>query len=119
MKNVFITIPAFREHRNIVLLCEKILNLANRKSSMLMIYNEGMPRVRVSDGQHIYPMICFRCKTITEFADDPDNFSGKAIEGVEYFKTKKITKKEKLQALKYAKMQNWKLFIDKLNKLKI
>ena len=24
MKNVFITIPAFREHRNIVLLCEKI-----------------------------------------------------------------------------------------------
>ena len=24
MKNVFITIPAFREHRNIVQLCEKI-----------------------------------------------------------------------------------------------
>ena len=24
MKNVFITIPAFREHGNIVLLCEKI-----------------------------------------------------------------------------------------------
>ena len=74
MKNVFITIPAFREHRNIVLLCEKILNLANRKSSMLMIYNEGMLRVRVSDGQHIYPMICFRCKTITEFADDQPTF---------------------------------------------
>ena len=97
---------------------EKILNLNNRKSSMIMMYNQGMPRVRTSDGQHIYPMICFRCKTITEFANDDGNVSGKAIEGIEYFKTKKITKKEKLKALKEAKMQNLKFFVEKLNKLK-
>ena len=43
-----------------------------------MIYNEGKPKIRDSDGLHIYPMICFKCKTMTEWASDPENQSGKA-----------------------------------------
>ena len=63
-------------------------------------------------------MICFNCKTMSEYASDPNNQSGKAIEGIEYFKTKKISQKEKSEALNYAKSLNNKILIDKIKKLK-
>ena len=64
-----------------------------------------------------YPMICFNCKTMSEYASDIDSQSGKAIEGIEYFKTKKISQKEKSEALNYAKSLNNKILIDKIKKL--
>ena len=54
-----------------------------------------VPRVREKDGLHIYPLYCLKCNYITEWAADPNNNSGKAIGGVEYFKTFKINKKFK------------------------
>ena len=48
-------------------------------------------------------MICFKCKSLTEFAADPNNASGRALDGVEYFKTKKISEKNIMDALDYAK----------------
>ena len=54
-----------------------------------------IPRVREKDGLHIYPLYCLKCNYITEWAADPNNNSGKAIGGVEYFKTFKINKKFK------------------------
>tara|TARA_B100001013_G_C24549931_1_gene418235 strand:+ start:242 stop:832 length:591 start_codon:yes stop_codon:yes gene_type:complete len=113
----------WKEANKKILICpqcnkpEKILNFPKRKNATLMIYNEGKPKIRSSDGLHIYPMICFKCKTVTEFAPDTENISGEAIEGFLYFNTKKITKKDKLQALKQAKMQNWNLLVEKINKL--
>ena len=47
------------------------------------------------DGLDIYPLYCLKCNYITEWAADPNNISGKAIDGVEYFKTFKINKKFK------------------------
>ena len=32
----------------------------------------------ISDGLNIYPMLCFICKSITEYAADPQNESGHA-----------------------------------------
>ena len=54
-----------------------------------------VPRVREKDGLNIYPLHCLKCDHITEWASDPNNASGKAIDGVEYFKTFKINKKYK------------------------
>ena len=64
---------------------EKLFNLAKKKNSQLMIYNENKPRIRAKDGLHIFPMICFNCKTFYEFASDPNDSSGKSINGSEYF----------------------------------
>ena len=97
---------------------EELFNLAKRKDATLMIYNEGKPRVRASDGLHVFPLICFKCKTMTEWASDPENQSGKAIDGVEYFETKKISKEDKSQALEYANEQNQEIVINKLKTLK-
>ena len=52
-------------------------------------------RVREKDGLNIYPLHCLKCDHITEWASDPNNDSGKAVDGVEYFKTFKINKKFK------------------------
>ena len=54
-----------------------------------------VPRVREKDGLNIYPLHCLKCDYITEWASDPNNDSGKAVDGVEYFKTFKINKKFK------------------------
>jgi hypothetical protein len=96
---------------------EKMLNLFKKKDPQLMIYNEGKHRVRPSDGLHIYPMICFNCKTMTEYSSDIENHSGNAIEGIEYFKTKKVGKKEFNEALNYAKSINNNILIRKIKNL--
>lgn len=96
---------------------EKVFNLAKRKSLQLMIYNENKPRIRAKDGLHIFPMICFNCKTFSEFASDPNDSSGKSINGIEYFKFRKLNKKHISEALSYAKKTNNKILIEKLDKL--
>ena len=96
---------------------EKLYNLTKRKSSQIMIYNEGSPRVRAKYGLHIYPMICFNCKTFSEYASDPYNASGNSINGVEYFKSIKLNKKHISEALRYAKNLNNQILIQKINKL--
>ena len=65
-----------------------------------------IPKVRASDGLDIFPLYCLKCKYITEWAADPFNNSGKAVDGVEYFRTFKINK-------------NYKMFFDLLEKNKI
>lgn len=96
---------------------EKLLNLAKRKNSQIMIYNENKPRIRAKDGLHIYPMVCFNCKTFSEFSSDPNDSSGKSINGIEYFKSTKLSKKHISEALSYAKKVDNKVQIQKLKKL--
>lgn len=85
---------------------EDLFNLLHRESATVIIYNEGKPRVRPEDGLHIYPLICFKCKKVTEFASDPMNQSGKAIDGVEYFSSRKINETDKQDAIDYAQKMN-------------
>lgn len=109
--------------KNQVIMCpkckveEKLFNLAKRKNSQLMIYNENKPRIRANDGLHIFPMICFNCKTFSEFASDPNDSSGKSINGIEYFKSQKLNKKHISKALIYANKVNNKIQIQKLKTL--
>ncbi len=42
----------------------------------------------------IFTMMCFACNHISNFAADPTNQSGKAIEGIEYFETFKYDSME-------------------------
>ena len=96
---------------------EKLFNLAKRKNSQLMIYNENKPRIRAKDGLHIFPMICFNCKTFSEFASDPNDSSGKSINGIEYFKSQKLNIKHISEALIYVNKMNNKIQIKKLKTL--
>ena len=64
-------------------------------SAITKILIAQVPRVREKDGLNIYPLYCLKCNYITEWAADPNDVSGKAIDGVEYFKTFKINKKFK------------------------
>ena len=117
---------SYYEDKNVILIQKyehgkhiesETFNLTKRKSSQIMSYNEGSPRVRAKDGLHIYPMICFNCKTFSEYASDPYNASGNSINGIEYFKSIKLNKKHISEALKYAKSLNNKILIQKINKL--
>jgi hypothetical protein len=94
---------------------ENLFNLNNREDATIMIYREGKPKIRDKDGLHIYSLICFKCNTITEWGADPLNESGKAVKGVEYIKTKKISKKDKIEAINYAEENNHNHLINKLN----
>ena len=77
--------------------CEHKETLENiNQSSTTKILIAQIPRIREKDGLNIFPLYCLKCNFITEWAADPNNNSGKAIEGVEYFKTFKMNKKYKL-----------------------
>jgi hypothetical protein len=97
---------------------EELFNLFNREDSTLFLYNQHNPRVRAEDGLHIFPIICFKCEQVTEFASDPMNESGKALDGVEYFSQRKITKKDKNDASEYAKQIN-SCLLKKINSIKV
>ena len=76
--------------------CEHKETLENiNQSATTKILIAQVPRIRGKDGLNIYPLYCLKCNFITEWAADPYNNSGKAIEGVEYFKTFKMNKKYK------------------------
>jgi len=96
---------------------EKMFNLVNRKNINLFIYNEGNPRIREADGLHIYPMICFKCSKVIEFAADPLKQSKNSTENIEYFKPKEISQKNKKEALKYAKLVKNEYLITKIKNL--
>jgi len=64
-------------------------------SNVTKILIAPYPRERKKDGLHIYPLYCLKCNYITEWATDSQNISSNAIDGIEYFKTFKITKKYK------------------------
>ena len=81
---------------------ENAYELNIREEATLAMYNEFNPRVRVSDGLNIYPLYCFVCKSVTEWASDPLNNSNKAFKGVEYFETRKSNKKDLKQITTYA-----------------
>ena len=72
---------------------ETLENINYSATSKILIAQ--VPRVRKKDGLDIYPLYCLKCNFITEWAADPNNISGKAVQGVEYFKTFKINKKYK------------------------
>ena len=76
--------------------CEHKETLENiNQSATTKILIAQIPRIREKDGLNIFPLYCLKCNFITEWAADPNNNSGKAIEGVEYFKTFKMNKKYK------------------------
>ena len=56
---------------------------------------------------------------ITEYAADPQNQSGHAVGGYEYFGTKKITKKDYKNAYDYAEQNNHLHILSKLKKIKV
>lgn len=72
---------------------ETLENINQSATTKILIAQ--VPRIREKDGLNIYPLLCLKCNFITEWASDPYNYSGNAIEGVEYFKTFKIKKKYK------------------------
>ena len=72
---------------------ETLENINLSKTTKILIAQ--VPRVREKDSLNIYPLYCLKCNFITEWAADPYNYSGKAINGVEHFKTFKINKKLK------------------------
>ncbi len=65
------------------------------QSATTKILIAQIPKIREKDRLNIFPLYCLKCNFITEWAADPNNNSGKAIEGVEYFKTFKMNKKYK------------------------
>ena len=94
-----------------------MFDLNKDKKATIFIYKEGKPRIRRSDGLEIYPLICFKCKNLTEWASDTHNYSGNATCGFEYFKTKKVTKKDINEALDDAKKIRSDIATKKLNKI--
>ena len=52
---------------------EETLDMHERENCTLMIYKRNFPDVRSSDGFEVYPVICFKCKNVTEIAIDPAN----------------------------------------------
>ena len=91
-----------------------LLNLNLDTSSTIYVYGEHIFRTRKSDGLNIYPFLCLKCKTITEYASDPQNQSGHSVCGHEYFDTKKITKKDIDDVLSFATIHQHQHIIDKL-----
>ncbi len=96
-----------------------MFNLNNNPHSTLFIYNEDKPEVRKKDGLNIFPMICFECKKVIKWAADSENYSGNATYGFEYFKSKKITKKDLNEAIDTAIKNNNEASLKKLKKLKL
>ena len=97
---------------------EDLFNLLHREDATLVMYNENKPRVRAEDGLHIFPLVCFECEHVTEFASDPTNQSGKAVDGVEYFSPRKITKADKDDAAEYARKMN-SCLLKRINSIKV
>ena len=87
-----------------------------RKDSQ--IFMAQIPRIRQSDGLEIYPSICFKCMSVTEFAADPTNESGKAIDGIEFFESSKCTEIMLKEMKNYALQNNLTNAIEKLNNVK-
>ena len=103
-----------------LLMCPKcqipneMFNLNNNKQATIFTYEKT--RVRNSDGLVIYPLICFKCRTLTEWASDSMNISGNSTYGFEYFKTKKASKKNINDALDCAKKFGHMMAAKKLKK---
>ena len=79
---------------------EDLQDINIRGESLICIAQK--PRKR-RDGLDIFPLLCFGCNFVSEFASDPTNISGKAVDGVEYFETFKLTERYKKIFLAYAK----------------
>ena len=92
-------------------------NLNNESKSSLFTYDKI--KIREKDGLHIYSLICFNCKKLTEYASDPLNSSGHAVMGIEYFKTSKISKKNLKDAIEYAKNTSCNSALKKLKRIKL
>tara|TARA_B100001057_G_scaffold232888_1_gene233067 strand:- start:530 stop:1051 length:522 start_codon:yes stop_codon:yes gene_type:complete len=99
---------------------EKVYEINIRKEATLAMYNEFNPKVRISDGLNIYPLYCFVCKSVTEWASDPFNNSNKAFKGIEYFETRKSNKKDLKEINAYADTFDLQILKDKVkNKIKM
>tara|TARA_B100001057_G_C22403977_1_gene777003 strand:+ start:26 stop:352 length:327 start_codon:yes stop_codon:yes gene_type:complete len=83
---------------------ENLENLNNREDAKL--YMAELPKTRSSDGLEIYPLICFECELVTDFAADPHNSSGNAKDGFEFFSSYKIDEDLKRKIADYALQNN-------------
>ena len=103
-----------------LLMCPKcqipneMFNLNNNKQASIFTYDKK--RIRNSDGLEIYPLICFECGNLTEWASDSMNISGNSTCGFEYFKTKKASKKNIKDSLDYAEKFGHMMAAKKLKK---
>jgi hypothetical protein len=70
------------------------------------IYMAQIAKVRGSDGLEVFPLICFDCEMVTDFASDPNNSSGNAIEGIEFFSSYKLDADLKKKIANYAMDNN-------------
>ena len=50
---------------------EETLDMHEREDCTLMIYKRSAPDIRSSDGFEIFPILCFKCKNVTEIAINP------------------------------------------------
>lgn len=84
------------------------------------LFMADTPRVKqdgIDIGLNIYPMLCFKCGYVSEYATDPWNVSGRAKNGYEYFDTFKLDKEFKKKFITYAKIIKNKRVQEKISNL--
>ena len=75
-----------------------------KQRDKILLAAMGSPDVRQIDGLNVYPLYCFFCRSVTEWASDPFNNSETAYKGVEYFQTRKSNKGDLKEIINYADM---------------
>ena len=96
-----------------------LINININEDSSIYMYGENCFRTREEDGLNIYPFLCFKCKQVTEYASDPNNQSGHAVCGFEYFESKKANKTDIKNAIEYAQLNNHSHVLKKLINVKV
>tara|TARA_B100001093_G_C26784311_1_gene995985 strand:- start:624 stop:1136 length:513 start_codon:yes stop_codon:yes gene_type:complete len=70
-------------------------------------------------GLNIYPLLCFECEHVTEYATDFMNVSGRAKNGYEYFGSFRINRDYQEKFLKHANSINNDLMVEKIENIKL
>lgn len=97
---------------------EKMYKINVRENSQLFTANFPITTTAsIPYGLNIYPLVCFKCDHVTEWAADHSNFSGNAIEGVEYFNSYRISQDIKDEIKGYAGVNNFYIALEKIEKL--
>jgi hypothetical protein len=96
-----------------------LINININEDSSIYMYGENCFRTRKEDGLNIYPFLCFKCKQVTEYASDPNNQSGHAVCGFEYFESKKASKTDIDNAIECAQLNNHDHVLKKLKNVKV
>jgi hypothetical protein len=85
--------------------CQVSVDITKVTSEQSQLYIAQIPKTN-SDGLEVFPLLCFQCGMVTDWASDPTNSSGNATDGIEYFETYKLPKGLKQEILEYALAHN-------------